>query len=87
MQVKCPRDRHEYDGKAQVRPCCLKNFNFEILCLDIVCLHVLWLVGKFQKAFVMRNAGLSGREISRRLGFSPSVVSRLLNKFYQTNAV
>ena len=27
---------------------CLKNFNFEILCLDIVCLLVLWLVGKFQ---------------------------------------
>ena len=33
----------------------------------------------------MRNAGLSGREISRRLGYSPFVVSRLLNKFYQTN--
>ena len=25
---------------------------FQILCLDIVCLHVLWLVGKSQKAFV-----------------------------------
>ena len=35
----------------------------------------------------MRNAVLSDREISRRLGYSPSVVSRLLNKFYQTNGV
>ena len=35
-------------------PCCLKNFNFEILFLDIVCLHVLCLEGKFQKAFVGR---------------------------------
>ena len=33
----------------------------------------------------MQNGGLSGREISRRLGYSPSVVSRLLNRFYQTN--
>ena len=35
----------------------------------------------------MRNAELSGREISRRLAYSPSVVCRLLNRFYQTNDV
>ena len=33
----------------------------------------------------MSNAGLSGREISRRLGYSQSVICRLLNKFQQTN--
>ena len=35
----------------------------------------------------MSNAGLSGREISRRLGYSQSVICRLLNKFQQTNQV
>ena len=35
----------------------------------------------------MSNAGLSGREISRRLGYSQSVICRLLNKFQQTNHV
>ena len=35
----------------------------------------------------MRNAGLSGREILRRLGYSPAVVGRLLDRFYQTNDV
>ena len=34
-----------------------------------------------------QNGWLSGREISRRLGYSPSVVSRLLNRFYQMNEV
>ena len=35
----------------------------------------------------MSNAGLSGREISRRLGYSQSVICRLLNKLQQTNQV
>ena len=35
----------------------------------------------------MSNAGLSRREISRRLGYSQSVICRLLNKFQQTNHV
>ena len=35
----------------------------------------------------MSNAGLSGREISRRLGYSQSVICSLLNKFQQTNHV
>ena len=35
----------------------------------------------------MRNVGLSGREISRHLGYSPSVINRLLNRFNQTNEV
>ena len=33
----------------------------------------------------MSNAGLSGQEISRHLGYSQSVICRLLNKFQQTN--
>ena len=33
----------------------------------------------------MSNAGLSGREISRCLGYSQSIICRLLNKFQQTN--
>ena len=35
----------------------------------------------------MSNAGLSGREIFRRLGYSQSVICSLLNKFQQTNHV
>ena len=35
----------------------------------------------------MRKAGLSGREITRRLGYSLSVINRLLNRFDQTNEV
>ena len=35
----------------------------------------------------MSNAGLSGQEISRRLGYNQSVICRLLNKFQQTNHV
>ena len=35
----------------------------------------------------MSNARLSGREISRRPGYSQSVICRLLNKFQQTNHV
>ena len=35
----------------------------------------------------MSNAGLSGREIFRRLGYSQSVICRLLNKFRKTNHV
>ena len=35
----------------------------------------------------MRNAGLSGHEISRRMEYSPSVINRLFNRFDQTNEV
>ena len=35
----------------------------------------------------MSNAGLSGQEISRHLGYSQSVICRLLNKFQQKNHV
>ena len=54
-------------------PCCLKNFIFEY-CVWILCIHVLWLVyrkvpeGIRWHIIWMRNAGLSGREISRRPG-------------------
>ena len=35
-------------------PCRSQKLNFEILCLDIVRKQVLWLTGRFQKAFVGR---------------------------------